>query len=346
MDWDKLKTFHAAAETGSLTAAASALKLSQSAASRQIAQLERDLGVALFHRHPRGLTPTEQGALLFNATTDMAKRAALAETLVRDSKDLASGPMHVSAPFALGSVLLAPRLGRFLSACPDIQLHLDLTDDERELSAGEAQAAVQLWRPQQQDVVQRRLLLVSQSIFASPDYIERHGAPQSVAELKDHPIIVCKGGPPVFQQRMSWLLRLGEGGPVSAALTVNAVLGVMKAIEAGVGIGALPRYLARSSPNLVEILTDVRGPEFDVYFVYPEELRGSQRIAAFGDFLTECAHEWAAEASGAAADPPPPVKTKAAPAASPKAPSAPKAAPPAAPPAAPKRSRKGAARRS
>jgi DNA-binding transcriptional LysR family regulator len=110
LDWDKLKTFHAAAEAGSLTRASDALHLSQSAVSRQISALEAELGVKLFHRHARGLLTTEPGRLLFEATRDIAAKVAFAEAQVQDSRDEPTGLLRVTAPTALGALWLAPRI--------------------------------------------------------------------------------------------------------------------------------------------------------------------------------------------------------------------------------------------
>lgn len=293
MDWDKLKTFHAAAEAGSLTAAAEALGLSQSAVSRQIAALEEGLNVSLFHRHPRGLQTTEQGRLLFETTQDMAARVAMAEAAVRDSRDKPSGELRVTAPLALGATWLTPRLGAFMEAYPEIRLHLDLDDAERDVSRLEVEAAIRLWRPSAPDLVFRKILTVRQSLFASPAYIRRRGQPRTTQELDAHPLITYGAGADNPMRGVDWALTAGVGeAPRAAALTVNTVLGVMRAIEAGLGVGSLPDYLARGSDRLVRLLPEVQGPEFEVFFIYPEELKGSRRIAAFRDFLVREARGW------------------------------------------------------
>jgi len=94
LDWDKLKTFHAAAKTGSLTAAADKLRISQSAVSRQITALEDSLEMPLFHRHARGLTLTEQGRILFKTADDVAVRIARAQSHVIDSRQKPQGLSH------------------------------------------------------------------------------------------------------------------------------------------------------------------------------------------------------------------------------------------------------------
>jgi DNA-binding transcriptional LysR family regulator len=294
MDWDKLKTFHAAAEAGSLTGAAEALGISQSAVSRQIASLEEQLGVALFHRHARGLQPTEQGRILFETAHDMSGRVALAEAQLADSRDKPSGELHVTAPIALGTTWLTPRLDAFMTSYPEIRLELILDDAEVDLSTFEVEAAIRLWRPTQPDLVQKKLLSVRQSLYAAPAYLARRPGPADLSELADHPLIVYGArGAATPMKELDWPLRLESGGaPRLPALRVNTVLGVQRAIESGLGVGSLPDYLARGSDRLVRILPDVSGPEFEVYFVYPEELRNSRRIGALRDFLLREARAW------------------------------------------------------
>lgn len=287
MDWDKLKTFHAAAEAGSLTGAAGMLDLSQSAVSRQIAALERELGASLFHRHPRGLQPTEQGRLLHEATRDMHARVSLAAAALQDARESPSGVLHVTAPLSLGSAWLVPRLQRFAAAYPDIRLELILDDTEMDLSTFEVECALRLWRPTQADLIQRRLMKVRQSLYAAPDYLARRHAPQKITDLDEHPIITygAKGSNPMADVDWPLTIARGDAGPRAPFLTVNTLFGVMRAIEGGLGIGSLPEYLAADSERLTQVLPGEHGPDFEVYFVYPEELRGSRRIAAFSDFL-------------------------------------------------------------
>jgi DNA-binding transcriptional LysR family regulator len=294
MDWDKLKTFHAAARAGSLTKAADLLGLSQSAVSRQIAALEDDLGVTLFHRHARGLIPTEPGNILFEASQEIAAKAAIAESRVHDARDEPSGELKVTAPTALGAIWLAPRLSIFHEAYPNIHIRLMLDDHELDLAGLEAEVGIRPWPSTQNDLVQRKLLSVRQHLYASHDYVERRGSPTTPAELDDHPIIHY--GPPQLAPipGLDWAAKLGRESedPRPAVIEVNTIYGVAKAIQAGMGIGALPDYVARENDALVRVMPDTDGPDFEVFFVYPSELRGSRRIGAFRDFLIEQARRW------------------------------------------------------
>ncbi|WP_417482780.1 LysR family transcriptional regulator [Maricaulis sp.] len=295
MDWDKLKTFHAAAQAGSLTRAAEMLGMSQSAVSRQIAALEEDLGASLFHRHARGLIRTEPGNLLFEAAREIAAKAAVAEARVQDARDEPCGELKVTAPTALGAIWLAPRLAEFHTEFPQIRIRLMLNDFELDLAGLEAEVGIRPWPSTQNDLVQRKLLSVHQHLYASHDYVERKGMPDTAADLDHHPIIHY--GPPQLAPipGLDWAAKVGrEAGqaPRPAVIEVNTIYGVMKAVEAGMGIGALPDYVARENSKLQRILPELDGPDFEVFFVYPSELRGSRRIVAFRDFLIEQARRW------------------------------------------------------
>jgi DNA-binding transcriptional LysR family regulator len=292
MDWDKLKAFHAAAEAGSLTSAAEQLQRSQSAISRQIAALETQLGVSLFHRHARGLQLTEQGRILQQATHEIASRVAIAEATLVDSREKPEGELRVTASVALGTAWLVPRLKGFIDAYPEIRLQVLLTDDEIDLSSLEAEAALRLWRPTRSDVIQKKLMNVSQHLYASVDYLADHPAPKTPEDLDDHALVVygVPGSTPL--KDLDWVVWAHSDTARQPRLQVNTVLGVRRAIDAGIGIGSLPDYLAQGYTRLVRVLPQLNGPSFEVYYVYPEELRGSRRIVAFGEFLQREARSW------------------------------------------------------
>jgi len=289
MDWDKLKSFHAAAEAGSLTAAGERLGISQSAVSRQIAALEEHLGVSLFQRHARGLVLTDAGHTLHSSTKNMAAAAATANSALQDQQDTPQGELVVTAPVAFGSTWLVPRLGKFMDAYPDLQLDLRLDDREYDLLKLEAECAIRLWAADKADLIQRKLASVETSLYAAPSYLERYGTPQTPDDLENHRIIGFRQeGAPSQMQIMNFARQLGRDDdlPRKAALQVNNVFAMLRAVEAGLGIADVPDYMASTVPGLVKILENQTGPGFDLYFIYPSDLRRSKRIATFRDFLT------------------------------------------------------------
>ena len=287
MDWDKLRIFHAVAEAGSFTHAGEKLNLSQSAVSRQISALEGSLKVPLFHRHARGLVLTEQGDVLYRTAHEVFGKLAMTEAMLTDSKERPRGELRINTTVAFGSTWLAPRLNDFLDTYPEIEVHLILSDRSLDLTVREADLAIRLTPPTQAELIQRHLFTVHIHIFASGGYIKRHGMPSTTEELDDHRVIVYghDTSPPVPD--VNWLLRIGRKSNDlrTPSLTVNNVYAIMRAIQSGAGLGALPEFMAQNDNELVRVLPDLDGPRIDAYFVYPEELRTSKRIAVFRDFL-------------------------------------------------------------
>ncbi|MBF0561698.1 MAG: LysR family transcriptional regulator [Alphaproteobacteria bacterium] len=287
MDWDKLRVFHAVAGAGSFTHAGESLGLSQSAVSRQIGALEDSIGVALFHRHARGLLLTEQGELLFRTVHDVFSKLALVESRIAQSKDKPDGPLTVTTTIAFGTLWLTPRLREFIELFPDIALSLRLNDGELDLSMREADVAIRFTPPRQPDLIQRHLTTMNYRVYASAEYLKRRGIPVTAADLEDHSIIVYGDDAHLHIQNMNWLLSVGReaGQHRTPILKVNNIYGIYRAVQSGIGIAALPDYFSREVSNLVHILPELQGPTVGAYFVYPEELRNSKRVIVFRDFL-------------------------------------------------------------
>lgn len=295
LDWDKLKTFHAAAATGSLTAAADKLGISQSAVSRQITALEEYLEMPLFHRHARGLTLTEQGEILFRTADEVAVQIARVQSNVIDSRQKPQGRLRISSPISLGSNWLPSVLPEFLETYPDIDVQLILEDSEHDLSSFNVDCALRPWPSTKGDVIQRKLGQITQSLYASHQYLSDHGAPTSAKDLDNHRIVAFGELIPKNLNSANWVLSVGrEDGqaPRKPALVVNNLHGIMRAAEAGIGIVGIPDYMTALSRRLVRILPQVRGEEFDLFFVYPTELRGSVRAKVFREFLTRATRDW------------------------------------------------------
>jgi DNA-binding transcriptional LysR family regulator len=286
LDWDKLRLFDLVAEAGSFTEAARRLHMSQPALSRQISALEADIGAKLFHRHARGLAMTHEGEQLHAATHEMQDRLERTRQAIDASRDRPTGEIRLTTTVSFGSTWLPRQLGDFLDLYPDIRISVQLSDLDVDLAKREADVAIRFHPPFQSELVQKPLLPIRHFLCASPDYIARHGAPQSVADLDRHRLIAYGNAAPEFLKGINWALELGhEGAPRAAALTINNSSGVLQAVEAGAGIAALPSYLIRFSGKVKVVLPELDGPVFRTFFTYPVELRRSLRIAALRDFL-------------------------------------------------------------
>jgi len=294
LDWDKLRIFHAAAQAGSFTHAGDMLNMSQSAVSRQVSALEHDLKVPLFHRHARGLLLTEQGEVLYRTAREVFMKLEAAQARLTDSREKPSGALRITTTVGLGSTWLTQRLNEFIDLYPEMDLRLIFDDDELDLGMREADVAIRLRQPTQPDLIQRKLFTVHFHVYAAPSYIQRFGAPKSVAALDGHRIITFGEHAPPYLRDMNWLETAGlpPGESRRCVLRVNNVVAIKRAVQRGIGIAMLPDYINEDSSGLVQLLPEAEVPSFDTYFVYPSELKNTARIAVFRDFLLAKAERW------------------------------------------------------
>lgn len=287
MDWDKLRIFHAVADAGSLTHAGDTLHLSQSAVSRQVRALEEALGTTLFHRHARGLILTEQGELLFEATSSMARKLEGASARIRDSEESVLGELKVTTTVGFGTLWLAPRLAKLYERYPDLRIDLLLEERVLDLPMREADVAIRMKEPSQSDLIRRRLLNIRMRLYATQDYLDAIGGmPETMADLARHRVICQKADQPQVAAGARLVQDL-LGQNLASTLTVNNYFGVLQGVLSNLGIGVLPDYLTADHARLVRVLPDLESGEVPVFLAYPEELRQTQRVAVFRDFILE-----------------------------------------------------------
>ena len=286
MDWDKLRIFHAVADAGSLTHAGEKLNLSQSAVSRQIRGLEEALCATLFHRHARGLILTEQGELLFDATTAMSKRLEAAAARIRDSEEEVFGDLRVTTTTGFGTLWLAPRLPKLYAQYPDLRVDLMLEERVLDLPMREADVAIRMKEPSQADLIRKRLMSVRMAVYATPDYLHDHGTPALPDDLRNHRLICQNTNSAQVGAGLSLVQHLMTY-QVQSLLTVNNYFGVLQGVLHNLGLGVLPDYVVNDFPDLIQVLPEIESADVPVFLAYPEELRHSKRIAAFRDFVQD-----------------------------------------------------------
>ena len=287
MDWDKLKIFHAVAEAGSFTNATTVLNISQSAISRQIQSLEQDLKVQLFERHARGLTLTENGEYVYKTAHEVISKLKEVETSLGDQKNKPSGKLTITTVRSFGTHWLTPRIQEFMNLNPEIEIELIFDDKELDLSLRQADIGIFMRRPKQLNYIQRKLVDINYHIYGSTRYLEKYGIPKTTNDLNKHRFISFgKGAPsPVFNP--DWALKLGnkDSKKRKPIMKVNSVMGLLLAVESGVGLAALPDYLVSQSQNVIKVLPKSEGPITEAHFVYPQSLKNVARVQAFRNFL-------------------------------------------------------------
>ena len=294
MDWDKLKIFHAVAEAGSFTNATINLNLSQSAISRQIQSLEQDLKVQLFERHARGLTLTENGEYVFKTAHEVISKLKEVESSLGDQKNKPSGKLTITTVRSFGTHWLTPRIQEFMSLNPEIEVELIFDDKELDLSTSQADIGIFMRRPKQLSYIQKKLIDIKYYIYGSSKYLEKYGMPKTLADLNKHKFISFGRGAPSPVYNPDWVLKLGikEGKKRKTIMKVNSVMGLLLAVESGVGLAALPEYLVTNSNQLIKILPSSEGPITEAHFVYPQSLKNNARIQAFRNFLFSKIGDW------------------------------------------------------
>jgi DNA-binding transcriptional LysR family regulator len=253
---------------------------------RQIRALEESLSTTLFHRHARGLILTEQGELLFEATSSMNRRLETAAARIRDSEEEVFGDLRVTTTVGFGTLWLAPRLGRLYDRYPDLKIELMLEERVLDLPMREADVAIRMKEPSQADLIRRRLMNIRMRLYATPDYLERAGRPARVEDLSHHRLISQSPATPQVAAGASLVHSL-MSHDIRSTLTVNNYFGVLQGVLYNLGIGVLPDYLTEDFPALERVLPEIESSDVPVFLAYPEELRHSKRVAAFRDFVME-----------------------------------------------------------
>ena len=294
MDWDKLKIFHAVAEAGSFTNATINLNLSQSAISRQIQSLEQDLKVQLFERHARGLTLTENGEYVYKTAHEVISKLKEVETSLGDQKNKPTGKLTITTVRSFGTHWLTPRIQEFMNLNPEIEVELIFDDKELDLSTRQADIGIFMRRPKQLNYIQTKLIDIKYFVYGSNKYLEKYGMPKTIADLNKHTFISFGKGAPSPVYNPDWALKLGvkDGKKRKSIMKVNSVMGLLLAVETGVGLAALPEYLVSNSNNVIKVLPNSEGPITEAHFVYPQSLKNNARVTAFRNFLFSKIGDW------------------------------------------------------
>ena len=294
MDWDKLKIFHTVAEAGSFTNASTILNLSQSAISRQIQSLEKDLKINLFERHARGLVLTSNGEYLFKTANDVISKLKEVESNLSEEKNQIKGKLIVTTVVSFGTTWLTPRIKEFMDLHPEIEIELIFNDKELDLATRQADVAIRMRRPKQLNLIQKKFVNFNYHIYGSNEYLQKNGYPKNLKDLDKHKFITYGKGAPSPVYNPDWVLKVGskEGKKRKSLMKVNSVYGLLLAVQSGVGLAALPDYITYNISGLTKVLPDEPGKPTETHFVYPASLKDNARLIAFRNFLFSKVNEW------------------------------------------------------
>lgn len=284
MDWDDIRFFLAAARTGSLAAASRQLGSHQPTVGRHIDGLEKRLGVRLFQRHAQGLTLTEEGQRIMQAAESMGEAAATLQRASNFEEEDIRGSVRIAAPSGLAVHVIAARLPQFHERFPSLDVVLQPSVSSADLTHGEADVAVRLYRPTAGELVVRRAGNMGFGLYGSSAYLQQHGAPQSTADLPQH-CFIGYGEQLRHLEESCWLESITEGARY--LLRSDDTHTRLAAAESGVGLAVLPHVLVQRSSQLQRVLETEDVPPKTIWLVVHRDLRHMARVRAVLDWLDE-----------------------------------------------------------
>lgn len=287
MDWDDARLFLAVARSGQMLGAAQRLGQSQATLSRRIAALEADLGTQLLLRQSHGCTPTEAGAALARRLERVEAEMLQAQADLGREDACLAGAVRIGAPDGFGVAFLAPRLGAFAERHPALTVQLVPVPRSFSLSEREADIAVMVGRPDRGRLVVRKLTDYTLGLYAAPDYLARHGAPGTLAELGGHRLVGYVEDL-IYAPALAYARDIWRGW--RAAIEISSAVGQVEAVRGGAGIGILHDYLVRKEPGLVPVLPEAVATR-SYWVAWHESLRGVARVEAAARFLAEAVRE-------------------------------------------------------
>lgn len=284
LDWNQLKAFLETAETGSLSAAARKLGLTQPTLSRQVSAIEAHLGVTLFERVGKAMVLTGTGHTLLEHARVMGAAAEDLSVAATGQSQAVDGVVCVSASDAVAAYLLPDVLLRLKARAPGIVVEVVTSDALSDLQRREADIAIRHVRPDQPELIGRLLREATAGFYASRTYVEKNGHPRTASEAKRHAFI---GGD--RNGRYLELLR-AHGLALEAANFIcyaDNSLTNWSLVRGGLGIGAMMVDVARGVSDVVRVLDDVPLVRFPIWLVTHRELRTARRIRLVFDALAE-----------------------------------------------------------
>ena len=282
-DWSLIRSFLAVLEHGSLMGAARALHTSQPTVGRHVAELESQLGVVLFERTGRGLVPTATALQLAQSARTMEDGARELGQALSGEQSQTRGTVRITASVPVAVQLLPPLLAQMRQELPDIQVELVSSNLVSNLLRREADIAVRMVRPEQGTLVARKIGDVALGAFAHRSYMARRGAPRVPTDLLAHDLIGSDTDMSILQGFAA------TGYPVGRevfALRTDDFIAQWQAVRAGLGIGFVANYMARTDPEVVPVLAgQLKVPALPMWLAVHREIRTSRRIRAVYDFL-------------------------------------------------------------
>jgi len=281
------RMFVAVLDTGSFAAAARRLGTSPGQASKLVSRLEGELGVQLIKRTTRALAATDAGQAYHDRMKGLIDEFDALDLSVRSTTGRPTGRLRITAPVSFGKASLAPALLAFAAAYPEIQLDVSFSDRVVSLVDEGFDVAIRIGRLGDSSLVARKLCDARIVVVAAPDYVGRHGTPQSPDALAAHECIIDTN----FRDPDRWRFATSTGEedvPIHGRLRFSNGETCLAAAEAGLGIASVPSFIAGPSlrdGRVKQVLADASGQPLPIHALYPSGRHLALKVRALVDFL-------------------------------------------------------------
>lgn len=282
-----IEAFVEAAELGSFTLAAKRLRLSPSALSRRVAQLEAEIGVRLFNRTTRAVRLSEDGRAFFERSRGALRELKEAQEAMSRLRERPAGLLRVEAPSILGRHVIVPALSQFVSRYAEVQVELTLRDHPSDLVSDGMDVALRLGPLEDSGLIARRLAWTRMRVCGAPSYLRRRGTPRTVDALSRHECL----GLALNGRVIAWRLR--EGTKVrdllpSRRIVVNSAEALIDLAVSGAGLAWVCDFMiarARESGQLVEVLGDAACEQNPIHVLSLQSRHVLPKVRVFADFV-------------------------------------------------------------
>mgnify|MGYP001812257765 FL=1 len=288
--FENMDTFIRVVEAGSISAAADRLGVAKSAVSRRLKELEKHLGVELFHRTTRQMNLTDTGRAFYHQAVRILDDVLEAEIATSQAHGTLKGSLKIALPSSFGLMHMGPVINDFLKENPQVEFDLDFNDREVDLIQEGFDLAIRIANLPDSSLIARRFAPVKTVICASPDYLKQMGAPRSPDDLIEHQCLVYS----LLRDFEYWHLTDARGNEIKTRIHpyLKASTGefLRDAAVEGRGIILVPTFIAYKeieSGALVTLLNEYSAFQINAYAVYPQTRHLSQRVRTFVDFLVK-----------------------------------------------------------
>ena len=288
---DRLHAMHVfvrVVETGNFSRAAREFSITQPTVTKLVASFEERLKVRLLNRNTRGVSVTESGALFYEKCKVIVREAEEAENMVRLRQTQAQGLLRIGTSVAFGRRVITPLALEFMAKHPQVQLDLSFEDRYTDLVANGIDLAIRMGKLADSTLGARFLGVNPWVMVAAPKYLRKHGTPRQAQQLSQHPALIYSS---VLGDDV-WRLTTPKGDAITVTvagrLRSNNLSALLAAARNGLGIAAMPRYVASDSlqsGHLAEVLKGHHLPEQEIHAVFPSPKLVPGKVLAFIAFL-------------------------------------------------------------